>query len=43
MPHVDEFRPVHSLESLENLARSLAYNDQRERGARRWSRDVVAA
>jgi uncharacterized protein with von Willebrand factor type A (vWA) domain len=42
MPHVDEFRPVHSLESLENLAWSLAYNDQREHGARR-SRDVLAA
>ena len=26
MPHVDEFRPVHSLESLEDLARALAYS-----------------
>jgi uncharacterized protein with von Willebrand factor type A (vWA) domain len=24
MPHVDEFRPVHSLDSLEDLARTLA-------------------
>ncbi|MDP9137714.1 MAG: VWA domain-containing protein [Pseudomonadota bacterium] len=43
MPHVDEFRPVHSLESLENLARSLAYSLRAEHDARRWAADMRAA
>ncbi len=37
LPHVNEFRPVHSLESLENLARSLAYSSRTQHDARRWS------
>ncbi len=37
LPHVNEFRPVHSLESLENLARSLAYSSSTQHDARRWS------
>jgi hypothetical protein len=43
MPHVHEFRPVHSLESLENLARSLAYSGRAEHDARLWSRNMRVA
>lgn len=36
MPHVDEFRPVHSLESLEDLAHALSYTRGSEHDPRRW-------
>ncbi len=36
MPHVDEFRPVHSLDSLADLARALAAPTKAEHDPRRW-------
>ena len=36
MPHIDEFRPVHSLESLADLARALAAPRREEHDPRRW-------
>jgi uncharacterized protein with von Willebrand factor type A (vWA) domain len=36
MPHVDEFRPVHNLESLEDLAGALAYSGKTGHDPRRW-------
>lgn len=36
MPHVDEFRPVHSLESLEDLAGALSYRKGPEHDPRAW-------
>jgi len=38
LPYVDEFRPVHSLESLEDLARTLAAPQRREHDPRVWMR-----
>jgi uncharacterized protein with von Willebrand factor type A (vWA) domain len=36
MPYIDEFRPVHSLESLADLARALAARRREEHDPRRW-------
>jgi uncharacterized protein len=36
MPHVDEFRPVHSLDSLEGLARTLAAPRHAAHDPRNW-------
>ena len=36
LPHVDDFLPVHNLESLTNLTAALERPAQRERGHRRW-------
>lgn len=36
LPNVDEFRPVHSLESLEDLARALSYGAKAAHDPRRW-------
>jgi uncharacterized protein len=36
MPYIDEFRPVHSLESLADLARALAAPRREEHDPRRW-------
>jgi uncharacterized protein len=36
MPYVDEFRPVHNLESLEDLAAALAYSGRAGHDPRRW-------
>jgi uncharacterized protein with von Willebrand factor type A (vWA) domain len=36
MPHVDEFRPVHNLESLEDLAEALSYSRKSDHDPRRW-------
>lgn len=36
MPHVDEFRPVHNLESLEDLAAALSYSGKAGHDPRRW-------
>ncbi len=36
MPHVDEFRPVHNLQSLEDLAAALSYSGKADHDPRRW-------
>jgi uncharacterized protein with von Willebrand factor type A (vWA) domain len=36
LPHADEFRPVHNLRSLEDLAEALSYSARPEHAARRW-------
>jgi uncharacterized protein len=36
MPYTDEFRPVHNLESLEDLAEALSYSARPEHASRRW-------
>lgn len=36
MPHVDAFRPVHNLESLEDLAAALSYSGRAGHDPRRW-------
>ena len=41
MPHVDEFRPVHSLDSLEDLARALAGAWSPAHDPRRWLKGAV--
>jgi uncharacterized protein len=38
MPHVDEFRPVHSLDSLTDLAQTLAAPTSGKHDPRRWMR-----
>ncbi len=38
MPHVDEFRPVHSLDSLRDLAAALAGPPSPEHDPRKWMR-----
>jgi uncharacterized protein with von Willebrand factor type A (vWA) domain len=41
LPYVDEFRPVHSLDSLEDLARTLAERSRGEHDPRSWMRAAV--
>jgi hypothetical protein len=36
LPNVDEFRPVHNLDSLEDLARALSNARDAAYDARRW-------
>ena len=36
MPHVDEFRPVHSLNSLQDLAETLASPRRDTHDPKRW-------
>ena len=36
MPHVDEFRPVHNLQSLEDMAAALSYSGKAGHDPRRW-------
>jgi hypothetical protein len=43
MPHVDEFRPVHNLESLETLIEVLSAPDTRHRMAASWANQQRAA
>ena len=43
LPHVDEFRPVHNLESLESLVAALARPAPRRLEAKAAWRDSVAA
>jgi uncharacterized protein with von Willebrand factor type A (vWA) domain len=43
MPHVDEFRPVHNLESLEILIEVLRAPDTRHRMAASWANQQRAA
>lgn len=38
LPHVDEFRTVHSLESIDDLCRALGSETTREADPRRWLR-----
>ena len=40
MPHVDEFRPVHSLASIEDLARTLASPRRAEHDPAKWMERV---
>jgi uncharacterized protein with von Willebrand factor type A (vWA) domain len=41
LPYVDEFRPVHSLDSLEDLARTLAKPSRGEHDPKEWMRKAV--
>ena len=41
LPYVDEFRPVHSLDSLADLARTLAEPSRSEHDPRTWMRRAV--
>ena len=41
MPYVDEFRPVHSLDSLRDLATALAGRPGPEHDPKRWLRAVA--
>jgi uncharacterized protein len=43
MPHVDEFRPVHNLESLEAIAAALFAPSRRGHAAGQWQRAMTAA
>ena len=36
MPHVDEFRPVHNLEALADIAAALTHGDRPEHSPRHW-------
>jgi hypothetical protein len=36
MPHVDEFRPVHNLEALADIAAALTRGDRPEHRPRHW-------
>ena len=36
LPHVDEFRPVHSLEALSDLVQALSASRSREADPRQW-------
>jgi len=38
LPHVDEFRPIHSLGSMEELCRALGEERSRESDPRLWLR-----
>jgi len=42
LPHVDDFRSAHSLDSLEDLARLLAVEGpRRHEGMARWLKEVA--
>lgn len=41
MPHVDEFRPVHSLDSLRDLAAALAGPPSPEHDPRKWMKSTL--
>jgi uncharacterized protein with von Willebrand factor type A (vWA) domain len=41
LPHVDEFRPIHSLGSMEELCRALGEERSRESDPRLWLRKVA--
>jgi uncharacterized protein with von Willebrand factor type A (vWA) domain len=41
MPHVDEFRPVHSLDSLRDLSLALAGAPTAEHDPRKWMRGAL--
>ena len=41
LPHVDEFRPIHSLASMADLCRALSEERSRESDPRLWLRKVA--
>lgn len=42
MPHVDDFRPVHNLQSLNDLAEALTHiGPRRHEGMRRWLEEIA--
>jgi uncharacterized protein len=42
MPHVDDFRPVHNLQSLTDLAEALTHiGPRRHEGMRRWLKEIA--
>src|SRR5262249_23096074 len=41
LPHVDEFRPVHNLDSLTDLVRSLSAHGTRSQEGQAWLRKVA--
>ncbi len=41
LPHVDEFRPIHSLGSMEELCRALGEERSRESDPRLWLRKAA--
>ena len=41
LPHVDEFRPIHNLQSMETLVKALAAEGSAEADPRRWLRRVA--
>jgi uncharacterized protein len=41
LPHVDEFRPVHNLDSLTDLVRSLSERGTRSQEGQAWLRKVA--
>jgi hypothetical protein len=43
LPHVDEFRPVHSLDALSGLCKALAGEAGRENDPRIWLESMRAA
>jgi hypothetical protein len=38
LPHVDEFRPIHNLESMAELCRALSAGGTRAGDPKRWLR-----
>jgi uncharacterized protein with von Willebrand factor type A (vWA) domain len=38
LPHVDEFRPIHSLEAIEDLCKALDRRGGRDNDPMRWLR-----
>jgi len=41
LPHVDEFRPVHNLEAMEDLCRALSADHERGADPKRWLQEVA--
>jgi uncharacterized protein with von Willebrand factor type A (vWA) domain len=41
LPHVDEFRPIHNLDSIAELCRALSADGARGGGTKEWLRQVA--
>jgi uncharacterized protein with von Willebrand factor type A (vWA) domain len=41
LPHVDEMRPIHNLESMRDLCEALSMRGGRETDPREWLRRVA--
>jgi uncharacterized protein with von Willebrand factor type A (vWA) domain len=41
LPHVDEFRPIHNLQSMDALIRALGEEGSEEADPRKWLRRVA--
>jgi uncharacterized protein with von Willebrand factor type A (vWA) domain len=41
LPHVDEFRPIHNLDSMTELVRALSGSDERAHDPKRWLKRVA--